>query len=520
MAEATGLRTVYKDVFDLPEVPAFRTFYSFQIFPAKYIYRGFYNAWHVVNAPTVKNPDATRHLFRTNTAKAVCAELAGLVWSEGAEINVSRKGVDSEDDPLQQYVNAVLDENGFPEKWQEFIEQMAALGGVAIKGFVKMRHDSEGNPIPGTEHVVLDYCMADQFVPTEWTNSGVRAGIFVSRKAIDGYYYTRLERHWWDGDTYVISNDLYRAEIREGEQNQDILGIWYPLDLIYPDLEREVRLEGLTEPLFTYIRTPIANNVDDNSPLGVSIYANAYDTLHGIDIVFDSLIREVRLGKRRIIVPAAAVKVTADPQTGVMRRYFDPNDEAYEALTIDDIDSLKVQNEAAQLRIADHVSAMNTLLSELCLQLGFSAGSFSFDLHTGLKTATEVISENSKTYKTIKTMQDQLIPGMQDIVRIILTLAQLYKIEYQGQSIERLTANGWDCSVVMEDAVLEDNQMKIARGINLVASGLLSKTTFLTSPKYGICMTQEEAEAELQRIKSESAVTATALDIFQTGTLE
>ena len=78
----------YKDVFELDGVPPFRTFYNFCIFPAKYIYRGLYKPWHIIPAPTVGNDLATRQLFRLNMAKAVCAEMAGLVWNETASVNI------------------------------------------------------------------------------------------------------------------------------------------------------------------------------------------------------------------------------------------------------------------------------------------------------------------------------------------------------------------------------------------------------------------------------------------------
>jgi hypothetical protein len=53
----------------------------------------------------------------------------------------------------------------------------------------------------------------------------------------------------------------------------------------------------------------------------------------------------------------------------------------------------------------------------------------------------------------------------------------------------------------------------------LVGAGLLSKYTFMTDPKYGQGLTEEEAQAELQRIADESkgAMPATMLDLFGGG---
>lgn len=506
----------YKDVFEVEGVPAFREFYDLMIFPSKYIYRGLYNAWHIVNAPTIKNATATRTLFRLGMAKAVCAELAGLIWSEGADIHITT----GEDDTLERWVLGILNENAFTEKMQELIEQSAALGGAAMKEFVKVKRDEDGNPIPETERIMIDYCMADQFVPTAWDNAKVSEAVFVSRKAKDGYYYTRLEWHKWDGETYVISNDLFRTEMRKTNgQDQDILGYRYPLDTIYPYIEPVTEIMGLTASLFAYFRTPIANNIDDNSPLGISVYGNAFDTLHALDICYDSFVREFRLGKKRIIVPAQAVRTVVDPETGMTRRYFDANDEAYEALATDDPDKLKIQDNSLELRVEEHIGAINALLSVLCLQVGFSASTFSFDAKEGLKTATEVISENSKTYKTIRTFQNMIIPAIERVCRNIIDLGILYDMEFEGKKIAQL-ANDYEISIVMEDAVLEDSQTRIDRAIKLVGNGFISKLTAMTDPKYGLGMTEEEAEQELQRIKDEQQITATAFDVFQSGTLE
>ena len=517
IAADAGMSKEYKDVFEVGGVPSFREFYNLSIFPAKYIYRGFYNAWHIVNAPSVGNQTATRTLFRTSMAKAICAELAGLIWAEGADIHISAKG---DDDRLERFVLEVLDDNAFFEKMQELIEQACALGGCALKEYVKVKRDEEGKPIEGTERIMVDYCMADQFVPTAWDNAKVSEAVFVSRKAKDGMYWTRLEWHKWNGETYVITNDLYGTKQKKANgQNQDILGYWYPLTECYQYLEPKTEINGLITSLFSYFRTPIANNIDDNSPLGISVYGNAFDTLHALDICYDSFVREFRLGKKRIIVPASAVRTVIDPETGQSRRYFDANDEAYEALATDDVDKLKIQDNSLELRVDEHIAAINALLSVLCLQVGFSTATFSFDAKEGLKTATEVISENSKTYKTIRSFQNQIKPAIEHLCENIIELGKLYDMDFEGTKISQL-ANNYEISVTMEDAVLEDSQTRMNKGILLMTNGLLAKQTVMTDPKYGIGMTEEEAEAELKKIANEQQISATAFDMFQNGTLE
>lgn len=506
-----GLAKEFKDIFEVGGVPAFNQFYYFGIFIWKYLYKGFYSPWHRVLAPTIAEPNRYRELSRMDAAKAVCAELAGLIWSEQCDVHVSQEG---EKEPLlEEFVHDVLTKNGFWTKMQEHIEQVLALGGGAIKAWYEVKRDSEGNEVPGSGRIRLGFCMADQFVPTAWDNSQVTDGVFISREAKDGYYYTRLEWHKWDGLTYYISNEAFRAEMKqtpEATEAQDILGFRYPLNEIYPFLNENTSLQGLTTSLFAYYRTAIANNIDDNSPLGVSIYANALSTLKALDVCYDSFVREFQLGKKRIIVPAQCLRTVVDPQTGASFRYFDANDEAFVGLKTDDSDALKIHDNSVELRVDEHERAINAFLSILCLQLGFSAGTFTFDRAQGLKTATEVISENSKTYKTIKSNQLQVKMAIAKIIDAIIQIAILYDLSWNGVSIKSLAAKGWETKVVFDDSILQDRQTNINEGILLVSNSLMSKKRFLVE-KLGY--TEEEALQELEEIKNESSISASVFDL-------
>lgn len=506
----------YRDIFELGGVPAYRQFYDQGVFVWKALYRGSYAPWHMVPAPTVADPGAMRQMYRLNAAKAVSAELAGLVWGDACDIRVSRRDADGGPDALNGFVQYVLKRNALGEKMQQLVEQGLALGGAAIKVWYE---DGEtcGSAAEGgggtADGIRLGYAMADQFVPLAWDNARVTEGVFISRRARGGHYYTRLEWHRWNPDragkpgcapTYVIDNELYRSKMPKGDgaEDQDILGVRVPLADAFPRLDERTEIR-VGDSLFTYWRTPIANNLDDNSPLGMSIYGNALETLHALDICYDSFVNEFRLGKKRIIVPARCVRTVVDPATGAPRRYFDPRDEVYEAFASDDHDELKVQDNSVELRVEEHVAALNAFLSVLCLQLGFSANTFSFDERGGIKTATEVVSENSKTYKTIKTVQNQLAPALEHLVRNIVDVACLYGVTWEGRPVGELARGGYEVKVTFDDGVTQDRQTSLKEGIQLVGAGLLSKFTFLTDRKYGQGLTESEALEELERIRRE-----------------
>ena len=494
-----------KDVFELDGVPAFREYYTLFIFAWQAIYKGFYKAWHVVPMKTLNDPKGkTRVMASMNAGKMACSQMARYVWNERCEITASSEAHDpesAEPDPLNEFLQEVLRENRFGIAFGDLLEKAMALGGGAVKEWVEVPKDEDGNDT-GEGKIRLGYTMASQFVPTAWDNSRVRSGIFVSREARDGYYYTVVEWHHWDGKTYRITNDLYRMPIKETEEPQNILGWWYPLNEVYPLLSPDTTIEDAETAYFQYIKPFGANYADDNSPLGMSIFAPAMATLHGIDIMFDSLQREFVLGKKRIIAPARAMRMAPNPNGGTPQKYFDADDEVWEALATDNPDDLKIYDNSVDLRVNEHITGINGELSILCNQIGFDPGTLSFDQQKGMKTATEVISENSKTFGTVKAHENNIRDALCEMVHAIFDLAVRYGLTWEGVPVERLLSGGYEVSVKFDDSIIQDKNAEINQGVMLVGANLMSKKKFMVDT---LGYTEDDADAELAQIKAEGA---------------
>jgi len=263
----------------------------------KSLYKGYYEKWHNITYQTVEGRKQ-RIMESLNMAKASAAEMASLVFNEKCEISIS-------DDTLAKNIEEVFKQNKFYKKFQDYLEYSFALGGMVIKPYVE------------DEKIMLSFVTADCFIPLSWQNETIYEAVFPSEYKKGDKKYTHLEWHVWEDGEYVIRNELY-------ESNGQDLGIKVALSTLFPDLEEEVRISGLSKPIFTYFKPNTANNIDTQSPLGISIYANALDTMKAIDTAFDSLHREFRLGKKRIIVPAHMVQVVIDSQTGEPKRISMP----------------------------------------------------------------------------------------------------------------------------------------------------------------------------------------------------
>src|SRR5690625_1986118 len=468
-----GIIKKVNDIQDLREIPDNSEMYNL-IEIWKSLYKGYYAEWHNIKYHTISGT-RNRRMDTMNMAKTVSNEMASLVFNERCEISIG-----DDDNPTAEFVDGVLARNKFNKKFQDYLEYSFAMGGMVIKPYVD------------NGEIKLSFVTADCFIPVSWQNDNIYEAVFINESQRGKKYYTLLEWHTWDNGTYVIRNDLYESDM----QNE----IGYPVSLatLYPELEEEVRIENIKRPLFVYFKPNSANNFDVQSPLGISLYANALDTMKAIDTAFDSFHREFRLGKKRIFVPDSMIKVVYDGE-GRPHRYFDANDETYQGYP-GDMDDNTIHDVKVELRVEEHISAINALLNLFAMQTGFSSGTFTFDGQS-MKTATEVISEQSKTFKSKQSHEVIIESALIELVHVILTVAELYGIYSTNEEIE--------VSVAFDDSIAEDKSAEIDKQIRLVQAELQSKRRAIMDI-FGV--TEDEAELIVAEIIEEQKLNAPGID--------
>lgn len=399
----------------------------------------------------------TRRVAALGAAKALCAELSRLCFTEGTELFCA-------DGETEGYLKKVLDDNRFYERFPDFLEKAFALGGGVIKVYLG------GDDRSPAGRVRVDLLTADCFVPTKWDSRGFYGGAFGSSVTENGKTFILAETQEVTDKGLVIENKLFGENGREHE-----------LSALYPKMRERTVIKGMDRPLFVYFGTG-ANRNRACPPLGASVFADSEDTLKAIDIVFDSLTREFILGKKRIIVPSYAIRGEFD-ENGELRRYFNVNDEVFEALSTSDAEELKIADNTAELRVTEHTEALEKLLDLLCMQAGLSEGALSFKSGT-LRTATEVVSRNSRTYRTACFYRKLIARSLARVAENICLL---------GKMSGELSQNACETAAArFADGVCEDEGTKTERSLKLYSSGLISKARAL-SEIYGI--TLEEAEA-------------------------
>ena len=395
-----------------------------------------------------KNKRDFNHLPIGRTA---AKKIASLVFNEQAEIKV-------DDEQANKFIQQQLQDDRFTKNFERYLESCLALGGLAMRPYV------DG------ERVRVSFIQAPVFLPLQSNTQDVSSAAIVTKTIkADGNkqrYYTLIEFHEWSNDKYTVSNELYRSD------NQNAIGSRVPLSEIYEDLEEVVELNGLSRPLFTYLKPPGMNNKDINSPLGLSIFDNAKTTIDFLNTTYDEFMWEVKMGQRRVAVPSQMIK-TEYNQNGenvVVKREFEAGHNVYEQFDSGDIDKgIGITDLTTPIRSDDYIKAINEGLALFEMQIGVSAGMFSFD-GKSMKTATEIVSENSDTYQMRNSIVSLVEQSLKELIVSMLELAKGYKL-YSGEipEMDKISIN-------LDDGVFTDRNAELDYWIKVVNAGFGTDT--------------------------------------------
>lgn len=407
-------------------------------------YRGSVNDFHFYSVKMVDGKTKLKERKTLNMPKKLCEDFSKLEWSEKVEIKLD----------TEESTNKLLDilnskENAFNVNFPIFLEKEYALGTMATVEYIK-----DGRTI-------IDYIDGDVILPYKYTNSYIYGIVTVSRttEGTDNKkkYYTLLTYHEYENGKYMINNELYLS------REENTLGREVSFKEKYPNV-KEYDVIVTKHPRFQVWKLPIANNFDTGSPLGISILANQLDKFKSIDIKYDSFNHEFSSGKRRVMIDKTAVKsdVTGVDENGapVMVSYFDTDDDVYVA--IKGMDNQPIKDINFDLRTQQHIDAINTELNYLSAGVGLGNQFYRFD-GNGLKTATEVISQNSDTYRT---MVHHRIPIYDCLYDLIAVICEMNNIPYK------------EISINLDDSIIEDTDKIRQQALTEYNAGLISKSEY------------------------------------------
>ena len=400
------------------------------------------------------------HRKSLGMAKKLCEDISDLLLNERVAITIK-------DETTAEYVRSVLDAAKFTVQGNEYQERKAACGTVAYVPYLTNTElDDQGRII--SADVKLDYVVARNIFPTAWENSRITECIFVFPKTYKRKKYANFQHHKLAplvgdngedlGYQYVIENTVVECSSGAGRELKP--EEWNKIPH-FEGLAATVET-GSNRPQFIIDKLNIANNVDedDTNPMGVALFANSIDVLAKIDLEYDSYANEFTLGRKRVFV---APEMLTDANGS---QVFDPDDSVFYTLPEDYFKDTKeaMREVNMELRIEEHETAINNDLNLLSFKCGFGTQYYRFE-RGSVATATQVISENSDMYRTIRKHEIILRDALTDLIRTIIRLGVT-------ANVSGLVENT-DIVIDFDDSIIEDKQTERAEDRKDVAMGAM-----------------------------------------------
>ncbi|WP_371517997.1 phage capsid protein [Kitasatospora sp. NBC_01300] len=345
------------------------------------------------------DPGRREHRLHIPMPADVARRSAGLLFSEPPRLTVG-------DTALQARLDELLGEHA-ERVLLEAAEVSAALGGV----YLVAAWDAELGPRP-----LLTTVHADAALP-EFRHGYLTAVTCWEELARTGAtVLRRLERH----ERGRIEHALY-------EGTPDNIGRPVPLtehpttaavvDSLGPSGAIETGIPQLTAAYWPNIGP---NRSHRGSPLGRSdLQGPGRDLCDALDETWSSWMRDIRLARGRLIVPAAYLR-DRGPGRGAT---FDEDREVWQALDIPPTEAgAGITLAQFAIRVAEHKSTSDAVVRQIIEAAGYSPSTFGLDGGGPAATATEIEARDRDSMVTRKAKTRYAGPALADIVEAMLQL--------------------------------------------------------------------------------------------------
>lgn len=377
--------------------------------------------------------------------KKICEDWANNLMNEKTDIVLT-----NEKD--QEILNKHLLNNKFWKKANGAVEKYMALGqGAIVEGVKNLQYNEDGDVVTNGEPTI-QLVNGEKIYPITFENDTLTECAFINENPNR----TSISIHIKDENgNYVIHNIECVGTGRNLSYNEET--------------DHTIFYTKSNIPWFQYLKPNIENNIDINSPTGISVFANAIDILKSLDMTYDSMYNELNLGRKRIFISTRNLQV--DPLTGDTIPVFDQNDAEYYALPENEDGKNIISNDTQQLRIDAIDKALQRQLNLLSTKCGFGQNHYKFESGS-ITTATQVVSENSDEFRTLRKHEIVLEEAL-----INMTKALIYIINnYTTDSIS-ITEND-EIQVKFDDSIIEDKETEKQSDRLDLEKGIISRAEY------------------------------------------
>ncbi|MCH5185901.1 MAG: phage portal protein [Oscillospiraceae bacterium] len=380
-------------------------------------------------------PWLSGNIHSLNLASAVCSEIARLI---AIELKISVTG-SSRAEFLEKSINRIL------PRLRAEIEYACACGGMIMKPYIK---GGEMN---------VDFIPPNSFIPTAISSDGaVTAADFIQKAQNKGKYLTRLESHSLGGNTYTIRNRAFISDDRYNPGKEISLSE----SEIWADMSESVSISNISRPLFVYFRVPCANNIEPDSPFGVSVFSRAVELMEQADRQYSRLIWEYESGERALYLDETAFRRDKNGKPVL------PDKRLYKTINSGENDLF--HDWSPVIRDESILRGLDSILVKIEDACGLSRGTFS-RTDTQAKTATELKILRQRSYSVITDMQKALRSSLEELLCVMNIWCELSGTGGSGK---------YGTGFEFDDSIICDTEKEFEQKMKLVSAGIMSKEEF------------------------------------------
>lgn len=426
----------------------------------------------------------TRYSYSLGMAKRISEDWASIGYTEKDEISVNKN---NNKKFIKDFIEEVKLNNEIPiaietATWSGTCGMIIRLKDIAV----------QNKKIVATNKTSYDLIKvnARNILPLRIEHGNIIDVAFVSGIRKDNKKLIYIELHRLTDNGYVINNIYLDAKSGKEVRYDDVI----------PEMETES-----DTPLFSILRTPIINTIDDNLGLGMSMYGNAIDQLKDCDVKYNNSVMDFVLGGKKIIYNKKLIKygtrrIKNDDGTYTTEEYpIYPDDiskqqfmEIGDALSKDEL----IHEYNPDLRTEQNKDGLQFALDLLSFKTGLGTKYYEFS-GGSVVTATQYAGDRQDLMKNAKKYRDNINEFIGGILKASLLLARLVLKKNVTEDCI-ITVTNRDGLLVSDEEIKEQYRQEYNMG-------LISKITYLMKINN---WTEEEAREELQKIEDENLIKA------------
>ena len=252
---------------------------------------------------------------------------------------------------------------------------------------------------------------------------------------------------------------------------------------------------GIDGLLCRYIPNLRPNRKRRGSELGRADTDGCESLMDSLDEVYTSWLRDIRLGRGRVIVPEEFLQF--DTTTG--SPYFDSNREAFVTINTPLGEGATAQQITVQqfsIRSAEHLATAQELVTRIVTSAGYSPQTFGLQVQGAAESGTALRVRETRTYQTTAAKAQYWRDALADLFEMLLQVDRLH----MGGPAQPEKPN-----VEMQDGIVQSAQ-ELAQTVALMQQAQAASTDTrvrMMHPDWD----EEQVGAEVQRINDEQGLT-------------